>query len=540
MLNARSRSSIQYGLLVTVVFVTLLALSLSFAITTYTQVQTYKQSLEARTVANADILVRVLRDAVARNDLSYAEDVMRGLEGSGFITHLHLYRFEPVTNKLQFFTSFNRPDLSPIPARTNRLEALQEPLVAPDSIELSRPIRGSNQELIGYVYLRTSLLELNEYKWRSIFVACAITLFSALIAAFIANAMRKRLLAPLTRMNNDLENIVQKKQYEQRVPPIELRELNQVSVSINAILERYDRLQKNQQSSEQEHKALVSELENKISQRTRALREANNELISTLEQLHAGQHRRIETERLASMTDMVAGIAHEINTPLGLSVTSASIVAERVELLQQHKASFPDPSFATVIDDLNTNINVVQRNLAKASELIGSFRSLAFEHANESPCAVNLMDLRALIQTQLQPLLDSNPSLSLTINAPDTIVYVRPRPLETILTELIENAAHHAFKGRAEGHIQVTLNITEENLNICCKDNGVGMTDEMQHRIFEPFMTSSRISGHPGLGMHLVYNLVTQVLKGNILCESELGNGTQIRVTIPLAQKTNF
>ena len=159
MLGVFSRSSIKHGLLQTVVLVTALALSLSFALTTYVQIQNYKQSLEARSIANVDVLVRVLREAIEKNDLSHADYVLRGLQGSGFITHLHLYRYEQVTDQMLFFTSFNRPDLPPLPARTNRLEALEITQFNDDSIELARPVLNEDHQRIGYVYLRTSLQE---------------------------------------------------------------------------------------------------------------------------------------------------------------------------------------------------------------------------------------------------------------------------------------------------------------------------------------------------------------------------------------------
>lgn len=529
-------NSIKQSLAITVFLVTGLALLLSFAFSIFNQSQHYQQALIKRTQATISVLGPSVLEAVQNSDTIHANRVLTNLQHSTFITHVHLYRAIPSTTQVNFFTSYNRPNMAPLPIRTNQLLELTQPRLNKNHIELAGPLYNTDSSLAGYIYVRTSLQELNNYIWRSVLTGLVTIFVATLLAVLLSKFMHNRLLRPLTNINNQLRDIHIQKNYTLRLPPAKHNETSQFSIGVNGILDKLQRVNLHSEASEIQHKTLTDELEIKIGQRTQALRAANNELIEALEQLHAHQQRRIETERLASMTDMVAGIAHEINTPIGLSVTAASILDERLTLLTADFETRSAESNAAILKELKNNINIVQRNLARSSQLIGNFRSLAFEHAKESPEAINLKLLTEKIADHIRPLLQQAAIVRLQIDAPDQIVTLRRRPLETIISELLENALLHGFKGQEKGTIELKVDNNDEQLFISCQDNGVGMSDEMQHRVFEPFMTSNRVNGHPGLGMHLVYNLVTHILKGAIVCESTLGKGTLITVEIPLTE----
>lgn len=529
-------NSIKQSLVTTVAFVTGLVLSLSFAFTIYIQNLSHKESLIQRTETMLQILSSSLLEPVQNADLATAENILNGLKNSDFITHVHLYRPGPLDAQATYFTSYNRPHTAPLPIRTSQLAELTTPRVNTDNIELVTTLYNNDRSAAGYIYIRTSLQELQDYMWRSIAIFIGTLIAGILLAIITARLMHSRVLQPIRLVNERVREIHLQKNYALRLPPAELIEISQFSIGVNGILDKLQRVIQYSDESEAQQRELTAELELKIQQRTQALRTANNELIEALEQLHAGQQRRIETERLASMTDMVAGIAHEINTPLGLSVTAASILEERLASLSADCATRNAESCEHVFNELKSNIAIVQRNLARAGELIGNFRSLAFEHANESPEALNLKVLTDNTADQVRPLLERSSNYALKVDAPDQMITLRRRPLETILAELLENAILHGFKGQKRGTIELKVDSNDELLLISCRDDGVGMTDEMQHRVFEPFMTSNRVSGHPGLGMHLVYNLVRHILKGTIVCESALGEGTLVKVEIPLTE----
>jgi len=529
-------NSIKQSLSTTVAFVTGLALILAFSFSIYNQTQFYKNSLTQRMQSTLNVLTPGVLEAVQDGNLEQASRVLVNLQHSTFVTHLHLYRSAASSEIINYFASYNRPHTAPLPIRTNQLPELFEPRITKSYIEQAGPLLNDDGSVAGYIYIRGSLDELNNYIYRSVLMGFITIFITTLLAVLVSRLLHRRILAPLTRINRTLREIHIQKNYDLRLPPAERNEISQFSIGVNGILDKLHRVTLHSDACAVQHKTVTDELETKIAQRTKALRTANSELMEALEQLHANQQRRIETERLASMTNMVAGIAHEINTPIGLSVTAASILEDRLNVLCSDFKSRSPESTQEILSELQTNIGIVQRNLVRSSELIGNFRSLAFEHADESPEAINLKLMTDKIADHLRPLLQRGPTYSLQIDAPDQIVTLRRRPLETIIAELLENALLHGFHGQERGTIELKVDSNDEQLLISCQDNGLGMTDEMQHRMFEPFMTSNRVNGHPGLGMHLVYNLVRHVLKGSIVCESTLGKGTLFTVEIPLTE----
>ena len=262
-----------------------------------------------------DVLAVALRTPLELNNTELAENTLAGLQQTRFVSHVHLYRYEPTTERVDFFVSYNRSDLPPIPARAAAIRDHLTIKVNSGSVELAKEIHSDSHELIGYIYIRNSLNELNEYIWRaSLFAFVSFTL-SLLIAGVLANQLRRHIMRPLHDVNEAARRIHQQRNFDLRLPPAELLEVDHFSASMNSVLDKLQRVSKQLEDAKSQHHMVVEDLEDKIKQRTNALRTSNQELVSTLEQLHASQHRRLETERLAAMTDMVAGIAHEINTP---------------------------------------------------------------------------------------------------------------------------------------------------------------------------------------------------------------------------------
>ncbi|WP_165924692.1 HAMP domain-containing sensor histidine kinase [Lysobacter sp. N42] len=527
-------TSIKQGLLLTVILVTGLAVALSSTINLLIQSRNYEASLIERAEANIEILTVTVAQALSENNSALADNILSGLQQTNFITHAHLYRYVSTTDRIDFFTSYNRSDLPPLPNRANNIEDYTQATTASGSIEIARPIYNPDHQLLGYMYIRASLSELNNYIWKASTYAFASFALSLLIAGILSNVLRRYLMRPLIEVNEVARQINQTRNYDLRLPPAELLEIDHFSASMNKVLDKLQLLMRKARESDLEHHNVVEDLESKIQQRTSALRTANQELVDTLEQLHSTQNKRLETERLAAMSNMVAGIAHEINTPVGLSVTAASLIEDKLEELQGQLEEGNKEKLNAIYAEFVNNINIVQRNLKRAGELIGSFRSLAFEHAKEEPSVIYLEQFGNIMVDRLSPLLKNPEKCKIELSTDDSIIKIRRHPLEGILTELLENAIYHGFKNKDHGIIDLRLHVKEGKLLIQCHDNGVGMSEEIQKRIFEPFMTSSRSSGHPGLGMHLVYNLVTQLLKGKISCTSVADQGTKFDIEIPV------
>ena len=264
-------------------------------------------------------------------------------------------------------------------------------------------------------------------------------------------------------------------------------------------------------------------------------------LENTIAQLKTMQTRLVKSEKMASLGSLVAGVAHEINTPLGIGVTATSHLREKtVEFKKRYDsgdASHDDLTrFMTLVDESTRMLEV---NLSRAAELIRGFKQVAVDQSSESPRLFELHAYMSDILLSLKPRLKkSGHQVQLTCSKEIT-VYTFPGALARIMTNLIMNAIVHGFADRQDGTIKIEISETGSNIRIECSDDGQGMPEDVVENIYEPFFTTKRGSGGTGLGMHMVYNLVTQTLKGDIDCHSEPGVGTRFVILIPKTEGTS-
>ena len=264
-------------------------------------------------------------------------------------------------------------------------------------------------------------------------------------------------------------------------------------------------------------------------------------LEETIAKMQTMQKQLVESEKMAALGSLVAGVAHEINTPLGIGVTAASHLGERIvsfrNLYNTGNASHDD--LAQFLETVDESTRMIEANLSRAAQLIGSFKQVAVDQSSESPRVFNMSEYMSDILFSLKPRLKTT-SHQIAISCPPNLtIFSYPGALSRIMTNLIVNAIVHAFEKKDHGTI--TIHISEEgpNIRIDCQDDGIGMTPEVAGNVFEPFFTTKRGRGGSGLGMHMVFNLVTQTLGGTITCESEPGNGARFEILFPRKEGLN-
>ncbi|KAB2900938.1 MAG: PAS domain-containing protein [Dokdonella sp.] len=279
-------------------------------------------------------------------------------------------------------------------------------------------------------------------------------------------------------------------------------------------------------------RTLNEQLESRVEQRTAALQNANAELRSTLEQLSIAQRQLFEAEKLASLGGLVAGIAHEINTPLGIGVTAASHLQEEAQRLSQRIAGgdLDADELARFERTARESAQMILRNLQRADRLVKSFKQVAVDQSSEERRVVDLGICLNEILTTLGPSLKKTPH-HVELDCPSgLVVETAPGALYQIVSNLVMNSLTHAFTADAAGTITISVRLDGGVVCIDFGDDGRGMDEAVRARIFEPFFTTRRGQGGSGLGMHIVYSLVTQVLHGQIECDSAPGAGTRFRL----------
>ncbi|WP_419149320.1 sensor histidine kinase [Pseudoalteromonas 'SMAR'] len=287
--------------------------------------------------------------------------------------------------------------------------------------------------------------------------------------------------------------------------------------------------------------SLNEQLEIKVAMRTDELYKKNQKLERAMFELKQTQEELIESEKMASLGAVVAGVAHEINTPLGIAITAVSHNEDSLgNVVKKLEAkTLKQQDLLESIESQRQGYSLIHRNLQRAEGLISNFKQVAVDQSSETEREINLYDYVHDVFDSLKPLA-KNKEIHLAIEGDKNInLTTYPGAIYQVMANLFNNSIIHGFEGSASGSVTIYVSCDEQFWRIIYRDNGVGMNEAMQKSLFEPFVTSKRNQGGCGLGMHIVYNLVTQLLKGEIRCQSEQWEGVEITVKVPLQQQNH-
>jgi len=272
-----------------------------------------------------------------------------------------------------------------------------------------------------------------------------------------------------------------------------------------------------------------------VERRTAQLSEAKQRAEDALAELRGAQKQLVAAEKMASLGGLVAGVAHEINTPMGIALTAASSLQKSADAafakLDAGKLSRRD------MDELRATLGEANRlilgSLQRASTLIASFKQVAVDQSSEQRRAFDLQQFLGEVQFALQPVYARTPH-RLAIDCPEGIAMdTYPGALFQIVTNLVNNALLHAFAEDQAGQMRLQARALGEQVELRFRDDGLGMSAEIAARAFDPFFTTRRGSGGSGLGLHLVYNLTTQLLGGTIELHTAPGAGCEFVIRLP-------
>ncbi|WP_375789530.1 PAS domain S-box protein [Bradyrhizobium sp. Pha-3] len=266
------------------------------------------------------------------------------------------------------------------------------------------------------------------------------------------------------------------------------------------------------------------------------MRKARDSAEATLRNLRETQNSLIEAEKLAALGRLVAGVAHEVNNPVGISLTVASALerktanfATQVERGDLRRSSLND--FLNTARDASSQLVA---NLNRAAELIQSFKQVAADRNYSDQRTFDLGDLTEQVVMSLRPGLRKH-NLTLNVDCePNLIMNSYPGPYGQVLTNLFLNAVAHAFPDGKAGEVEIQVHASgNDYVEVIFADNGCGMSLDVRRRAFDPFFTTRRDQGGTGLGLHIVYSIVTNRLGGRLSLDSVPGNGTRIQMILP-------
>jgi signal transduction histidine kinase len=353
---------------------------------------------------------------------------------------------------------------------------------------------------------------------------------------FIATSLLGVLLAPLwaQAMIRTISSVIDQARMiasgkiPEAWPTGPIKEFNQLSDDLEAMANALV-------SREKALKEINEELENRVRNRTRDLAASNAELSQALDHLRKTQGELVESERLAALGRLVAGVAHELNTPLGNSKLSLSAQIHEIENFSRLMNSGLKKSDLTgFVDRMRQGTSVAEMNVERACNLVSSFKQVAVDRTASYRRVFRLNDLISGTVLTLQP------SISKSINV---IVEEIPAKIELdsypgefgqVITNLVDNAVKHAFPDGA-GTVRLTVSEPDsKSISVTIEDDGIGMTEDIADQIFNPFFTTKFGQGGTGLGLHISYNAVANVLGGTLSVTSAPGTGSAFKITVPL------
>ena len=287
--------------------------------------------------------------------------------------------------------------------------------------------------------------------------------------------------------------------------------------------------------TEQDLLGLTETLERRVMERTLRLDAANQELRETLGQLEQTQTQLVQAGKMAALGDLVAGVAHEINTPVGVGVTAAShLESETRAIVALHgEGRMKRGDLDRYLVLCQDGAKLILSNLNRAAELIRSFKQVAVDQSGEARRKFRVKEYLAEVCLSLRPVL-KNTGHRLEISCPDDLeLNSYPGAFSQIVTNFITNSLTHAYDEGEAGSLLFDIRLQGGNVLFRYSDDGKGMTEDQVNQAFDPFFTTNRKKGGSGLGLHIVYNLVTQKLLGTITCESKPGKGTVFVLLFP-------
>ncbi len=529
-------TSIKWALIYPVVAISAISLVVSFMFSTWLDVSRQKEELVSKIETLAEIISFNASTSIIFDDPDTENRRLSSFKAAGFIDNIHIYKISDTDeSKLVFFTSYNRSGIPPIPVKLADINKFQQPVFSKNYLELAQEIPFEGK-VIGYTYVKANLQRMESDINNKFLINGIIGIGILTLAFFLALKIQQRITRPIERFLSTVQNITRSKDYSLRAAEINVEELDILVKAFNKMLDRVQQHITMQENAEREFRALNQKLEEKVSQRTLALKDSNQELLSTLEKMHQYQNHLVETEKMASLGQMVAGIAHEVNTPIGLGVTASTLMMDKLDDIQK---AFEDKKLSArqlerFLNDGNENLGIIYRNLNRAAKLISSFKQVAVDQSNVDIRAFHIARLIDEVLLSLQPNLKNKEHVINVACSENLVIKSKPGPINQILINLIMNSLIHGFEGIDRGEIKLDVNIVGSQCVIHYSDNGVGVDEDIKNRIFDPFVTTKRGEGGSGLGMHLVYNLVTQGLGGSITIDSAPGQGVEFNVMFPV------
>ena len=407
---------------------------LAAATTSYFGIQHIHNEFKKNIIEATHFIGQLSEHSLIDADTASVEKKLAFLSQLSAYNTVHVYHTE--NDVVTSMSSYNKDytgnmGFKQIASQYHRKAQLQQPVITGKIIEYIEPVT-HNDQTIGYIYVQQDISLLFELQNKVIIITALAMLLVIACFIYLATFLHKKSSSAIKNITATIQQISSQKAFDLRCQQQESQEFEFLARNINSLLARIQRHIKKQEDAEQQIIKLNHELEDRINQRTNALKDSNEELLSTLEKLHQFQGQLVESEKMASLGDMVAGVAHEVNTPIGLGVTASTLLADK---LNEIKVAYEDKTLKSsqlrkFLTEGEENIAIIYRNLTRAAELISSFKRVAVDQSNEEDRKFFVDKLINEVLLTLAPQLRQH-SANINIECPkNLLVTSKPGPLK--------------------------------------------------------------------------------------------------------------
>jgi len=507
-------SGLRGAVIFAVVVGLLLPMLATFAVEQSISLQTARRQLEQDLDRTAKVLALAMQGQLWELSQENAEGIVRAMSDDE--------RF----NSVMVYDNINK---QPFVEIHRRIEASGETRTAEHLIE-------QDGTVIGKVIVTMSLspyLEINKKAQRWTMLRTSLMLGTALLLIILV--LRRRLFRPIATLTEDAYRLAHE-DFSRAIKLEHQDELGQVATAMEHMRQALVKAFAELHSKNDELSRHATSLEERVAERTQALSRANAELVNAMDTLQTTQAGLVESEKLASLGRLVAGVAHELNTPLGNAMTVVSTLEDQFAGFASalNSNALRKSDLVALVEATREGQSLLMRNIARAADLIRDFKQLAIDQTTEMRRKFDLAQVIREVLITIQPRFKATQFKIKVALSIDLMMDSYPGPLGQVLTNLVLNALLHGFENCSNGNILIESSpLGDDKVKITCSDDGVGMDPATVRKIFEPFFTTKLGQGGSGLGLHIVHTIVAGLLGGSIEVSSTLGQGTRFEITLP-------
>jgi len=508
---------------------------LFFALTTYSafilivHYQKNSNDLLNESKLQAELIADYSITPLLFSDLSGAKDILNKLQGIPNINSAIMY-----DESGNIFAVYERTES--VPNYAKKIDSfIEASSFIGDEIIISTPV-SHNDQVYGAIVFHVSTASIPKAVFSYALLLGLGIIILLLVSIVLIYRLQNYITLPVINLAKTAQEISLSEDYTIRAKKMYADEVGHLYDDFNSMLGKIEQRGRERDEAETISRTYQAHLERLTNELEERVKDRTDELQMSLNSLQSAQSQLVESEKMSALGNLVAGVAHEVNTPLGISITAASIFKNELKtvkgLLKDNKLS--KSALEHFIETISEADEILIKNLDRAALLVRNFKKISVDQSSEEVRDFELNEyLLEVISTFKNELKHRPIELKLDLDSEKIQMHSFPGAISQIVVNMLQNSLLHGFEYDQEGEIILSTHHYEDYVEIIFRDNGRGVNSEVAHKIFEPFITTKRNKGGTGLGLNITYNLINQQLKGSIELDTEYTDGAKFVLNIP-------